>query len=72
MNSDAITKRLKLKMAYGEADRAEDHSTPVSSLVKRDRENATAIVRHLPPETTETRVRQYFRDVSGPDYARFV
>ncbi|SLM33951.1 RNA recognition motif domain [Lasallia pustulata] len=49
-------------MAYGEADRAEDHSTPVSSLVKRDRENATAIVRHLPPETTETRVRQYFRD----------
>ncbi|SLM41222.1 RNA recognition motif domain [Lasallia pustulata] len=61
-NSDTNTKRLKPELAYGEADRAEDHSTPASSLVKRDRENATVIVRHLPPETTETRVRQYFRD----------
>ena len=35
-----------------------------NSAVKRDRENATVIVRNLPPSTTETRVRQYFRDVS--------
>jgi len=35
-----------------------------TSTVKRDRENATIVVKNLPPETTETRVRQYFRDVS--------
>ena len=35
----------------------------ISSTPKRDRENATIIVRNLPDGTTETRVRQYFRDV---------
>lgn len=35
----------------------------LSSTPKRDRENATIIVRNLPNGTTETRVRQYFRDV---------
>ena len=36
---------------------------PTSSSLKRDRENATIVVKNLPAETTETRVRQYFRDV---------
>ena len=34
------------------------------SALKRDRENATVVVKNLPAETSETRVRQYFRDVS--------
>lgn len=36
------------------------------ALLKRDRENSTVIVKNLPAETTDTRVRQYFRDVSSP------
>lgn len=35
----------------------------ISQTPKRDRENSTAVVRNLPYGTTETRVRQYFRDV---------
>ena len=48
---------------------AEDQSPPLSSLaptsvLKRDRENATVVVKNLPADTSETRIRQYFRDVS--------
>jgi len=45
-------------------DHVESQSVGTTSTVKRDRENATIVVKNLPPETTETRVRQYFRDVS--------
>lgn len=55
-------------------NRPEDHDTdgnkdaPSSlappSALKRDRENATIVVKNLPAETSETRIRQYFRDVS--------
>lgn len=34
----------------------------MSSELKRDRENSTIIVKNLPRDTTETRLRQYFRD----------
>ena len=37
------------------------HAAP--STLKRDRENATVLVKNLAPETTEKRLRQYFRDV---------
>ena len=39
-------------------------SLPAPSSLKRDRENATIIVKNLPPAASETKVRQYFRDVS--------
>ena len=42
----------------------EAHHPSAPSSLKRDRENTTIIVRNLPIETTETRIRQYFRDVS--------
>lgn len=42
----------------------EEHKADPSTL-KRDRENATVVVKNLPFETTETRLRQYFRDVSA-------
>ncbi|KAG8529580.1 uncharacterized protein KY384_006217 [Bacidia gigantensis] len=40
----------------------QEQSLPEPSLLKRDREHATVIVKNLPVDTTETRVRQYFRD----------
>ena len=42
----------------------EEQQPSAPSLVKRDRENATVFVKNLPVETTDFRVRQYFRDVS--------
>ena len=45
----------------------EEQHPSAPSLVKRDRENATVIVKNLPSKTTDTRVRQYFRDVSFPE-----
>ena len=41
----------------------EQHPT-APMILKRDRENATVLVKNLAPETTEKRLRQYFRDVS--------
>lgn len=48
--------------------RANEEAGPVTvpSLPKRDRENSTVIVKNLPVDILETRVRQYFRDVSSP------
>ncbi|KAJ9657951.1 Splicing factor [Coniosporium apollinis] len=39
-----------------------DASSSATSQLKRDREHTTIIVRNLPIEATETRVRQFFRD----------
>ncbi|KAI9849914.1 MAG: Splicing factor [Sclerophora amabilis] len=38
------------------------HPPSAASLIRRDRENGTVTVKNLPPSTTETKVRQYFRD----------
>ena len=43
---------------------AEAQNPQPPSTLKRDRENATIVVTNLPAQTSETRVRQYFRDVS--------
>lgn len=40
-----------------------DPSMSATSSLKRDRENTTVIVKNLPAETTENRVKQFFRDV---------
>ena len=48
----------------GEAQSLPEEHPSASSLLKRDRENATVVVKNLPIHTTETRLRQYFRDVS--------
>lgn len=36
-----------------------------ASVAKRDRENTTVIVKHLPPNYPEVKVRQFFREVSS-------
>ena len=62
--SDAgILKKYRLEGDDGfESNPSEVHSF----APKRDRENATIIVRNLPNGTTVTRVRQFFRDVGLP------
>ena len=47
-----------------EEPQVQPQSLPAESLQKRDRENATIIVRNIPTTTTTTRFRQFFRDVS--------
>ena len=44
-------------------------ASPEPSVVKRDRENATVVIKNLPGQVSETRVRQYFRDVSSAPYS---
>lgn len=39
-------------------------SSTATQQAKRDRENTTVVVSNIPSETTETRIRQFFRDVS--------
>jgi squamous cell carcinoma antigen recognized by T-cells 3 len=41
----------------------EDQAKNAESVLKRDRENASIMVKHLPANVSETRIRQFFRDV---------
>ena len=52
------------KKAKAQPNGALHTETPVpeEQKAKRDRENATILVQHLPQDITETRVRQFFRD----------
>ena len=43
---------------------AEEQDISAPSQLKRDRENASIVVKNLPPGISNTRLRQYFRDVS--------
>ena len=45
---------------------ADGQKPPTTSSMKRDRENATIIVKKLPLGVPENRVRQFFRDVCTP------
>lgn len=57
----SILKKYRLEVSDGSKSNPDE---VISSTPKRDRENSTVIVRNLPNGMTETRVRQYFRDVS--------
>ena len=61
---EGTTKKSRPDVAQEQATQTGEQFGSTSSLLKRDRENATVIVKNLPFTTTETRVRQYFRDVS--------
>ena len=58
-----ITKKSRLEVDE-EKKPSPDDVISTTTTPKRDRENSTVIVRNLPSGTTETRLRQYFRDVS--------
>ncbi|KAJ4155743.1 hypothetical protein LMH87_000974 [Akanthomyces muscarius] len=55
-SSQVSTKRQKSKQ-----DDVDTQSTS-SQPAKRDRENTTIIIVNLPPDTTQSKVRQYFKD----------
>lgn len=48
--------------ASKKAKNAADYETNRAQELKRDRENTSVIVSNLPPEITQTKVRQYFRE----------
>ncbi|KAL8696596.1 MAG: hypothetical protein Q9201_007581 [Fulgogasparrea decipioides] len=57
----------KKPRANEDLDSAEKHEL-ASDEHRRDRENATIIVKNIPKNTTEARIRQYFRDVSNGSF----
>lgn len=61
---ESVSKRSRPSEACVVDDQFEPRAVDTTSTVKRDRENATVVVKNLPLGTSETRVRQYFRDVS--------
>ena len=64
---EAPSKKSRPEEIHQAGPQVQEQSPPAPSLFKRDRENATVIVRNLPSTTTEARLRQYFRDVSPSD-----
>ena len=60
----APNKKTRPEEIVGTEPQQQEQSPSAPSSLKRDRENATVIVKNLPVTTSETRVRQYFRDVS--------
>ena len=62
--TDGPTKKSRPEDIQAAEPQMQEQSIPATSLLKRDRENATVIVRNLPTATTEVKLRQYFRDVS--------
>ena len=58
------SKRSRPDDSEGLQVQSEEQNSLATSLPKRDRENATIVVKNLPLGTNETKLRQYFRDVS--------
>ena len=60
-----FSKKSRPDVANSTELQGEEHLLEVPSVLKRDRENATVVVKNLPAQTTETRLRQYFREVGA-------
>lgn len=76
-NGVLVSKRKREEEADAQAlpskkPRPEDVAQRPSAAAppKRDRENATVVVKNLPRDISEVRIRQFFRDVSGFVLAR--
>lgn len=65
-DDETSTKKRRPSIIESKEPATEEPSNAAPALLKRDRENSTIIVKNLPTHTTETKVRQYFRDVSIP------
>lgn len=61
---ERVGKKSRPDLTDSRESLVEEQNLAASPVLKRDREHATILVTNLPPETTETRLRQYFRDVS--------
>lgn len=69
VEDDTLTKKSRPSIIESQEPAMEEPSNSAPALLKRDRENSTIIVKNLPIHTTETKVRQYFRDVGSPNFA---
>ena len=58
------SKKLRSNVPEEVEPQMEEQHPSAPSLLKRDRENSTALVKNLAVSTTEIRLQQYFRDVS--------
>ncbi|KAJ2982754.1 hypothetical protein NQ176_g1177 [Zarea fungicola] len=58
---EGSTKRQRSKQDAADMDAVADAETPAQTG-KRDRENSTILIFNLPPDTTQSKVRQYFKD----------
>ncbi|KAI4205207.1 MAG: hypothetical protein LQ350_000529 [Teloschistes chrysophthalmus] len=61
--NDETAKKRRSSEDHGNTEQAEVLANAPTEL-KRDRENATVVVKNLPKDTSESRIRQFFRDVS--------
>ena len=59
-----FSKKNRPDVAESVEPKVEEQHLTAPTILKRDRENFTVLVKNLAPETTEKRLRQYFRDVS--------
>ncbi|OAA72760.1 Nucleotide-binding, alpha-beta plait [Akanthomyces lecanii RCEF 1005] len=59
--NDAESAQVSTKRQKSKQDDVDTQSTS-SQPAKRDRENTTIIIVNLPPDTTQSKVRQYFKD----------
>ena len=64
MDEAGSSKRSRPDVTDSVESQVEEQHLAAPSILKRDRENATVLVKNLVPETTERRLQQYFRDVS--------
>ncbi|KZF18982.1 hypothetical protein L228DRAFT_51826 [Xylona heveae TC161] len=58
----AAAKKSRAEEARPSEPQVEEQSVTAESMAKRDRENTTVLVKNLPADTSENRVRQFFRD----------
>ena len=61
---ETSAKKSKAETTESQEITMEEQTTSMEPALKRDRENSTVIVKNLPLDTTEKRVRHYFKDVS--------
>lgn len=61
--AEGSSKKIRRDPSEFAEPQVEDQHLTAPSILKRDRENSTVMVKNLPVGVTETQLRQYFRDV---------
>ena len=64
MDESGVCKRSRPDVAKPAEPQVQEQPLAAPPVLKRDRENGTVMVKNLAPETSEKRLRQYFKDVS--------
>lgn len=61
---ESTSKKVRPEVLEQFGSQLEEQIAQAPSQIKRDRENATVVVKNLPVDVKDIRLRQYFRDVS--------